>query len=279
MKKTISIPSDLFLSSVLESLSQGNMVQIFVTGRSMSPTLRHKKDRVVLKAVPSEEIRVNDVVLFDRGDKICLHRVIKRDGDRLIIRGDGNSAKALERVTVDKVYGKVVSGTMLGGKQFTLDDALWQRQNRRLEKYFPLWERAHYVRNILMRYPFSIIVLAISLYLSFCPQQEGEPPFENFDKFVHIAMYFAICVVWWFEWLKAHKITKSVILKGSLLCFVFPIALGGLIEIAQGCLTATRVGDIMDFYANAAGAVAGLIVTFAATIPIFKVYRRNNTIP
>jgi VanZ family protein len=53
--------------------------------------------------------------------------------------------------------------------------------------------------------------------------------------------------------------------------FVAATMFGGLIEILQGCFTATRTAEILDFVADAFGAFMAVLIVF-----MFSVYREGR---
>lgn len=60
--------------------AQGQEVVLTVTGRSMSPFLRDKKDHVVLVACDPMTLQPGDVPLYRRRNgKYILHRIVERD--------------------------------------------------------------------------------------------------------------------------------------------------------------------------------------------------------
>ncbi|MGL5919531.1 MAG: S24/S26 family peptidase [Bacteroidales bacterium] len=70
-------------------LADGRSVMIKVKGRSMYPLMRDGRDFAVICATTS--IAKGDVVLARIGANQCvLHRVIKKQGENLILMGDGN---------------------------------------------------------------------------------------------------------------------------------------------------------------------------------------------
>ncbi len=120
------------------------------------------------------------------------------------------------------------------------------------------------------------------------------------DKWTHFVMYGSLTSVIWFEYIRKHKtpnpgpspveveggkvsisnqdslsekvVTSSLPLHGEgipvgqecghLLIggVLYPIIMGGLIELAQAYLTTCRSGDIYDFFCNSLGVVLGCII-------------------
>ena len=71
------------------------------------------------------------------------------------------------------------------------------------------------------------------------------------DKVVHFIGYFVLSAF------AAMIFRKPRTLR---LVMLFLVLLGGVIEIAQGFLTATRSADLMDFIVNTLGVIAGYFV-------------------
>lgn len=78
---------------------EGKLIK-YPTGTSMLPLLRQGKD-VFLVQKPFRELRKNDVVLYKRKDKYILHRIIKINGENLVIIGDNCVTKEYDIKTKD----------------------------------------------------------------------------------------------------------------------------------------------------------------------------------
>ena len=103
-----AIPNRLFFDYVAERLSDGDNVRLRLKGNSMFPLLRNNKDVVVLAPCAGEKLVPMDVVLFRyRGDYV-LHRIVRREGDRLLMQGDGVYA-SFEQCMVGDVVGRVIA--------------------------------------------------------------------------------------------------------------------------------------------------------------------------
>lgn len=57
----------------------------------MMPLLRQKKDIIEIKKKNSERYKKYDVVLYRRGKKYILHRILKIFPDRYVVAGDHNT--------------------------------------------------------------------------------------------------------------------------------------------------------------------------------------------
>lgn len=115
------------------------------------------------------------------------------------------------------------------------------------------------MKHYFSKYPLSWLVILVLLYLSFfTPPKTGLDEVTNFDKFVHICMYFGLCSVIWIEYLRSHRgLHRLRTLVGAV---VLPLALSGAIELGQEYLTTTRSGDWADMLANAVGVCLAALV-------------------
>lgn len=110
------------------------------------------------------------------------------------------------------------------------------------------------------KWPCSLVVSIVIIVLSTIPVPDV-PELEDvpfFDKWVHFVMYGGLSASIWFD--------KTVVSKDKMsgrvwtLLFVYPVVLGGLMELVQAYCTTCRSGDWLDFYADAFGAAIGLIL-------------------
>jgi len=268
--------------SIEDLLEAGETITTTATGNSMRPTFRNGRDRICIAPCDSSNLQVGDVVYFFRGDQYCVHRIIEINGDKLVIRGDGNAhnPKYYERVRRSAVLGKVISGTMRGGHKFTIEDSIWKNNTQRVMKYHYFIALWHKITRILRSYPLSIVAVCVLFYLSFFkPSESLTEALIKSDKLVHLVMYFCASFVFWFEWMRNHRGTLKgrELHKGFMYCAMFPIILGCLIELGQEFLTEYRGGDMMDAAANICGSLIATVVSFLVTYPILKHLRRNDT--
>lgn len=108
------VPLEQLAPIMSECMAEGQEVVLTITGHSMSPFLRHKKDQVVLVACDPTALMPGDVPLFRRRNgKYILHRIVERDDGATRLRWD--EAEALPSCCDSLEY------TMLG-------DAQWQEE-------------------------------------------------------------------------------------------------------------------------------------------------------
>ena len=138
-----TIPNDTFFACVEAELAEGRPVRFRLKGNSMFPLLRNRKDVVVLEKCSFESLKPMDVVLFRYRGKHVLHRIIRREGECLLIQGDG-SIVAKEECKVDDVVGKVVQICRSSGKVLSVDSWQWRIPSR-------LWRGLGFLRTWLLR--------------------------------------------------------------------------------------------------------------------------------
>lgn len=100
------IPTEAYFAKVRRQLADQGQAYVRVTGMSMRPLLRHLRDGVII--APPENIRVGDIVLFDRRNgRYALHRVIQKRKAGFTMAGD--SQWHLEKnLPYDQIVGVAV---------------------------------------------------------------------------------------------------------------------------------------------------------------------------
>ena len=113
----------------------------------------------------------------------------------------------------------------------------------------------------------TTVALLLLFYLTLVPQPL--PPMEvtmlNADKLVHVAMMWCVSATIMFDY-KRRERQRLLPLSVRLYIMVGTIALGVLIELAQGTDFINRGCDVWDGVANAVGCV----VSFFVTPPILR---------
>ena len=139
-----AIPNRLFFDYVAERLSDGDNVRLRLKGNSMFPLLRNNKDVVVLAPCTGEKLVPMDVVLFRyRGDYV-LHRIVRREGDRLLMQGDGVYA-SFEQCMVGDVVGRVIAVCRPSGRVDSVDGWRWRIASR-------LWRVVEPLRRCVLKF-------------------------------------------------------------------------------------------------------------------------------
>ena len=147
MKK---VANNVFFSWLEEEIAQGKPVRFRLKGHSMFPLLRNGKDEVILEKCFPENLKPMDVVLFRYRGGHVLHRIIRREGERLLIQGDG-SMVAKEECTVDDVVGKVVQICRPSGKEIPVGSWQWTIPSR-------VWRGLGFLRIWLLRVAYRLFL-------------------------------------------------------------------------------------------------------------------------
>ena len=110
------------------------------------------------------------------------------------------------------------------------------------------------------RYPLSLVCIALIWVLSLTPFFP-ETPFDDvqfIDKWTHLVMYAGTTAVVWWEYLRSHRRAdfRRLLLWGGMAM----VALGGLMELLQAYCTTTRSGEWLDFWADSAGVLIGILI-------------------
>lgn len=112
------------LGEVERLVAAGRRVVLPVKGNSMLPFIIGGKESVLL-AAPQSPLRVGDVVLARVGEgKFVVHRIVKTDGDKLELMGDGNLVWP-EHCTRGDVMARAVAVVGADGKERTLTKNRW----------------------------------------------------------------------------------------------------------------------------------------------------------
>ena len=137
----ISEPSVRF-STFEQLLEQDGRLVYTVVGMSMLPILRQRRDIVEIRAKGSQRFRKYDVVLYKRGDKYILHRILRVLPQGYLIAGDNNTF--LERDVTDGMILGVMVRIICSGRSIRPQD--W-----RYRLYVRLWCAPWPLRMALLR--------------------------------------------------------------------------------------------------------------------------------
>ncbi len=139
--KTLS--NDLFFKQVEAEIGEGRNVRFRVKGTSMTPLLRNGRDEVLLSPCEPKELRPMDVALFRYKGIHVLHRIIYRDGEQLLLQGDGVCISH-ETCKTDDVVGIVHKVIRPTGKVIETSSFRWRLMSR-------LWRSLGRFRGIFLR--------------------------------------------------------------------------------------------------------------------------------
>ena len=129
------LPNDVFLGLVSEKLAEGHTAVIWVKGYSMRPFIEFGRDKV--KLATAATYQVGDAVLAEiaKGHYV-LHRIIRTEGDKITLQGDGN-VRGIEYCTTADIRG-VVTEYIRPNRTLSADDACLKRKIRLWRTLFPI---------------------------------------------------------------------------------------------------------------------------------------------
>lgn len=142
MKTSVLTNKALLVEEIRKLVSEGHTATITIRGNSMNPFIVDGRDMITLGGFEDSEVRRGCVVLFkDSTGEHMIHRVIRRDGNHLTIKGDGNSRK-VEKADLEDVIA-VMRSIERKGKTYTPQTLSWR-------VYSALWMLLSPVRRILL---------------------------------------------------------------------------------------------------------------------------------
>jgi len=111
----------------------------------------------------------------------------------------------------------------------------------------------------MFRYWESVLITIGILYLSFAPPStfSGVPSFTYEDKLVHLCLYAGLTGMLIFDFWKYAKKNSTNRLGFILICLVFPVVLGGAVEILQPMYFAPRTAEWFDWFSDITGVLIG----------------------
>ena len=127
-----AVLEELAPEALSQRLENGDVVILQPKGVSMLPFIRQGKDKVELGR--PDRLEVGQIVLAFLGGKYFLHRIYAIDGEKVILKGDGNLC-GIERGTKSDVIGVVTGIINSKGKVRKPGKAWLWRHTRRYRKY------------------------------------------------------------------------------------------------------------------------------------------------
>ena len=123
------------------------------------------------------------------------------------------------------------------------------------------------LHKYLHRYPLALLIAVGIVLLSMLPIPDMKVDIQVplADKWTHMVMYGVLTLIIWLEYRRSHHQWNT--LKLLLLAFLAPIAMGGVLELAQANLTSCRSGEWLDFVANTIGVCLGCALGLLIRIP------------
>lgn len=111
-----AIPMESLAELLLLQMENGGVARLIVTGNSMYPTLRHRKDTVFLRPA-ARALERGDLILYRRQDgAFVLHRIVTRPRKNVFFCAGDNQWRR-EPVNADQVLA-VADGFIRKGKTY-----------------------------------------------------------------------------------------------------------------------------------------------------------------
>lgn len=150
----LQVPNKILIAEVKRALAEGHSATFRVKGKSMRLFLDDGRDIVKIEKTEPQNIKVRDVALAEiEPDHYVLHRVIKREGHRLTLMGDGN-LWGTESCNDTEVVGIATAFYRKGRKKPDL------ATGRKWRTYSSIWLAIKPMRRIILgicrRLPFNI---------------------------------------------------------------------------------------------------------------------------
>lgn len=148
--KKVSTTIDSLSPIILEMLEEKLDIMITVTGTSMNPMLRHKKDKVVLTSCDKFNLKKGDIPLYRRSNgKYVLHRIVKVKENSYDICGDNQCE--IERDVPKTAVIAVVKAFERDGKMYACNDIVYRLYWRLWVLSIPIRRLKQQVRMMLRR--------------------------------------------------------------------------------------------------------------------------------
>lgn len=127
---------EIIIKEAIRMVDEGVSVTFPVKGYSMLPFIIGGKDSVILQRPTAP--KVGDVVLaWVDGFHYVVHRIIRIDGQQVVLMGDGNIA-GVEHCTLADVKAIATHVVKPSGKHYDLQRPAWQRAARYWLRLRPL---------------------------------------------------------------------------------------------------------------------------------------------
>jgi len=112
---------------------------VTVHGHSMLPTFKNG-DKVCIVPINSTQVKIGEIVVFQTGDHLTIHRVIgilESDSRTLFFhKGDNSYIPGANPIPVERIIGKVM-GVKRGDKVKRVDDYLiWKQKNKNITRFY-----------------------------------------------------------------------------------------------------------------------------------------------
>lgn len=131
------VPNEILIARVAFEIKEGRSVTLNIRGNSMNPFLADGRDQIILSPFKKEALKPGAVILArENGGRLLLHRIIRREGDILIMLGDGNT-RYTEQTSVENVVG-LLTKIIRKGKEYACNGRTWRYYSTVWTKLYPI---------------------------------------------------------------------------------------------------------------------------------------------
>ncbi|MBQ3816787.1 MAG: S24/S26 family peptidase [Clostridia bacterium] len=155
MKATLNISMSEISPIIKKCITNGSEVILTVTGNSMRPFLKDKRDQVVLIKAKADSLNIGDVPLYcRRNGKFVLHRIVGIENGSYTMLGDAQVIKE-PGIEPDQIVA-VAKAFIRKGKRYECDGKSYKRYVRFWNNMMP--ERKFYfkLRGVAARIYYKI---------------------------------------------------------------------------------------------------------------------------
>jgi VanZ family protein len=127
-----------------------------------------------------------------------------------------------------------------------------------------------------LKYWKSILAVFFILYLSFAPPSTFSelPSFKYADKLVHFFMYFFFTFILIYDFIHNQKKLKQP--SFLFICVLFPVLLGGIIEVLQNLFFRPRTAEWLDWICDLVGILISLLLFFIFYVLTKKSFKKSE---
>lgn len=122
-----------FIEALTDALKRRGRTTVIVRGRSMYPLIRNG-GRVVVEPVAYDELQTGDIVVFDNGEELVCHRLLRKANRECWFKGD-TVLRSDTPVAWPRVLGRVTHLVDAQCRILPLDTPELRRKAVRLARY------------------------------------------------------------------------------------------------------------------------------------------------
>ncbi len=147
MIKTVNMSMETLSPLISDCVESGSEVILTVTGNSMRPFIKDKRDQVILIKADAKNLKVDDVPLYKRRNgKYVLHRIVKKENGSYTMLGDAQ-VRLEPGIEPDQIVA-VAKGFIRKDKTYLCDSAEYKRYVSFWNKMMPLRKFYFFLKRV-----------------------------------------------------------------------------------------------------------------------------------